>query len=167
MTQGLGAPTAGIAKDAGVSNGSLFTYFETKTELFNELYLELKGEMVCAAMKGVRTDADLHGQFFQVWQNWMHWAVAFPEKRGALAQLSISGELSPESRQTGTKLMAPLAEIVERIQISGSFRKAPLGFVLSLMNSVAEATMDYMTQDPAHATKHCKVAFEALWRMLQ
>ena len=29
-SQGLGAPTAMIAKQAGVSNGSLFTYFETK-----------------------------------------------------------------------------------------------------------------------------------------
>jgi AcrR family transcriptional regulator len=42
VTQGLSAPTAGIAKEAGVANGSLFTYFETKTDLFNELYLELK-----------------------------------------------------------------------------------------------------------------------------
>jgi AcrR family transcriptional regulator len=29
-SEGLGAPTATIAKEAGVSNGSLFTYFETK-----------------------------------------------------------------------------------------------------------------------------------------
>ena len=33
--EGLGAATAAIAQEAGVSNGSLFTYFETKTELFN------------------------------------------------------------------------------------------------------------------------------------
>ncbi len=31
--QGLGAATATIAKEAGVSNGSLFTYFETKADL--------------------------------------------------------------------------------------------------------------------------------------
>ena len=42
VTHGLSAPTAGIAKEAGVANGSLFTYFETKTDLFNQLYLELK-----------------------------------------------------------------------------------------------------------------------------
>ena len=29
--QGLSAPTVTIAKEAGVSNGSLFTYFETKS----------------------------------------------------------------------------------------------------------------------------------------
>ena len=43
--QGLSAPTAVIAREAGVSNGSLFTYFETKADLFNQLYLELKAGM--------------------------------------------------------------------------------------------------------------------------
>ena len=33
--QGLSAPTAAIAKEAGVSNGSLFTYFETKADLLS------------------------------------------------------------------------------------------------------------------------------------
>jgi AcrR family transcriptional regulator len=40
--EGLGAATATIAKEAGVSNGSLFTYFETKADLLNRLYVELK-----------------------------------------------------------------------------------------------------------------------------
>jgi AcrR family transcriptional regulator len=39
VTHGLSAPTATIAQEAGVSNGSLFTYFETKADLFNQLYL--------------------------------------------------------------------------------------------------------------------------------
>jgi AcrR family transcriptional regulator len=30
--QGLAAPTATIAKEAGVANGSLFNYFETKAD---------------------------------------------------------------------------------------------------------------------------------------
>ena len=42
---GLGAPTAMIAKRAGVAAGTLFTYFASKEELLNELYLELKGQV--------------------------------------------------------------------------------------------------------------------------
>jgi AcrR family transcriptional regulator len=34
--QGLSAPTAVIAREAGVANGSLFTYFETKADLIND-----------------------------------------------------------------------------------------------------------------------------------
>src|ERR1700732_1065267 len=86
--QGLSAPTAGIAKEAGVANGSLFTYFETKTDLFNQLYLELKTEMAAAAMEGVLAKAELRGQFYRTWRNWTNWALSFPDKRRALAQLS-------------------------------------------------------------------------------
>ncbi|QQE77111.1 TetR family transcriptional regulator [Alicyclobacillus sp. SO9] len=41
-SQGLSASTALIAKEAVVSNGALFTYFETKADLFNRLSIELK-----------------------------------------------------------------------------------------------------------------------------
>jgi AcrR family transcriptional regulator len=167
VQQGLSAPTAGIAKEAGVANGSLFTYFETKTELFNQLYLELKGEMAATALKGLPAGSELRKQLFHVWQNWTSWAVSFPEKRHALAQLTVSGEITAESRAAGHKTMADLAELVERSRASGPMRKAPLGFVLALMNSVAEATMDYMTHDPANARKHCKAGFDALWRMVE
>src|ERR1700734_102465 len=87
--QGLGAPTAVIAQEAGVANGSLFTYFETKAELFNQLYLELKAEMAFASLKGLPATADLQKQMFSVWSRSMAWAVAHPEKRRALAQLSV------------------------------------------------------------------------------
>lgn len=42
---GLEAPTSKIARTAGVAEGTLFTYFKTKDELLNQLYLELKKEM--------------------------------------------------------------------------------------------------------------------------
>jgi hypothetical protein len=35
------------------------------------------------------------------------------------------------------------------------------------MNSVTEATMDYMTHDPQNAKKYCKEGFDALWRMVE
>ena len=166
VSQGLGAPTAGIAKEAGVANGSLFTYFETKTELFNQLYLELKSEMAATALKGCSARADTRAQFFQVWKNWTQWAVSYPEKRSALAQLTVSGEITAENRVAGHNMLTELAAIVERSREGGSLRKAPIGFVFALMNSVAEATMDYMTQDAENAKQHCKAGFEAVWRML-
>ena len=166
VLQGLGAPTAGIAKEAGIANGSLFTYFETKTDLLNQLYLELKSEMAATALEGSSANADLRERFFNVWKNWTHWAVSYPEKRSALMQLTVSGEITPESRARGSKILAELAALVEQSRAKGPLKKAPLGFVFALMNSVAEATMDFMAQDAANARQHCKAGFEAVWRMI-
>jgi AcrR family transcriptional regulator len=166
VTQGLSAPTATIAQEAGVSNGSLFTYFQTKTELFNQLYLELKAGMASAALEGFPAGADLREQLFHVWSNWMGWAVSNPEKRRVLAQLGVSDEITPASRAAGNKTMAGIVELMERSRANGSLRDAPLGFVAAIMNSLAETTMDFMIQDPRRGKKHCKVGFEALWRVV-
>ena len=166
VIQGLSASTAMIAQEAGVSNGSLFTYFETKTDLFNELYLELKSGMAAAALEGLQADAELRQQFFHIWSNWMHWAMSNPDKRCALAQLSISDEITPASRAAGHKTMVSIGKLVEKSRANGPMRDAPIGFVSAIMNSVAEATMDFMVQDPTSADKHCKVGFDAIWRVI-
>jgi len=49
---GVSAPTAKIAKGAGVAEGTLFTYFANKDELLNRLYLELKMDLRDAMMTG-------------------------------------------------------------------------------------------------------------------
>src|SRR5580704_14526078 len=81
VTHGLSAPTALIAREAGISNGSLFTYFETKSDLFNQLYLKLKASTAAAALAGLPKGAELREQLYHVWSNWMKWSVAAPENR--------------------------------------------------------------------------------------
>jgi AcrR family transcriptional regulator len=161
--QGLSAPTALIAKEAGVSNGSLFTYFATKADLLNSLYLELKTEMATTALKGFPAGNDLRKQLFHVWSNWMGGSVA---KRRALAQLNVSDEITPATRAAAHKAMGRLAELLEQARANGPMRNAPMGFVAAIMNSLAEATMDFMIHDPANAKKHCKAGFDALWRAI-
>jgi hypothetical protein len=52
------------------------------------------------------------------------------------------------------------------MRASGPMHSAPMPFVASIMNALAEATMDFMIQDPANAKKHCKAGFNALWRAI-
>ncbi|MGO9134111.1 MAG: TetR/AcrR family transcriptional regulator [Methylovirgula sp.] len=164
--EGLGAATATIAKEAGISNGSLFTYFETKADLLNELYLELKTEMAAAALDGLPAKSDIRRQMLHVWSHWLRWATSSPEKRRTLAHLAVSEDITPQTRQTGHQTMAGIAKLLERSRENGPMRNVPLGFVVALMSAQADATIDFMIRDPANADKHSKVAFDALWRMV-
>ena len=96
---GLSAPTALIAKEAGVSNGSLFAYFETKADLLNRLYVELKAEMAAGALDGLPTESDIRTQMFHVWSHLLRWATSSPDKRRTLAHLSVSEDVTSESRR--------------------------------------------------------------------
>ena len=164
--QGTGAPTALIAKAADVSNGSLFTYFETKTELFNQLYVELKTEVGAVALRDFPHESSLCEQLRHVWTQWLHWATAHPNKRRVLAHLGVSDDITPSSRQAGGNALAGLGKLVDRCRSDGPMHDAPLPLVVTVMNGVAEATMDLMMRDPANADAHCATAFQAVWRMI-
>ncbi|MER6116785.1 TetR/AcrR family transcriptional regulator [Streptomyces sp. NPDC001743] len=163
--QGLGAATAAIAKEAGVSNGSLFTYFDTKADLLNQLYLELKSDMGAAALGGLPA-ADARTQMLHLWSRWMDWATANPLKRRTLAQLQVSDEITASTHESANRTMTGIGEILERSRANGPMRDAPAGLVFTLSNALAEATIDYIIGDPDRADAHRQSGFEALWRMI-
>ena len=111
-----------------------------------------------AALNGLDSGVEPRKQLFHIWQRWMTWAVSCPEKRRALAMLDVSAEITLESRAAAHKTMADVAELLEEIRVHGPMRRTPMGFVVAIMNSIAEATIAMMAQDAAHARKRCDEA---------
>ncbi len=165
-SHGLSAPTAMIAKEAGISNGSLFTYFETKDDLFNHLFMELKADMATAALAGLPAERDIRAQMFHLWSNWLRWATSCPDKRRTLAQLDVSDEITPTSRQVANQAMAAIAQLLEQSRENGPMRDVPLALVAVLMGALADATIDFMIRNPANADEHGISGFDALWRIV-
>lgn len=165
-SQGLSAPTATIAREAGVSNGSLFLYFDTKAVLLNELYVGLKTEMGEAAITGLPADAEPREQILHMWTQWLGWATTNPDKRRALAQLQVADDITADSHQLVSQSARGMAEVLERGRANGPTHDAPLKFVLTLVNAIADATIDAIIREPAEAQAHSRVAFDAMWRVL-
>jgi AcrR family transcriptional regulator len=164
--QGLSAPTAVIAREAGVANGSLFNYFPTKADLLNALYLELKAEMAFVALDGLPTESDIRRQALHMWSHWLHWAASYPDRRRTLAHLGVSDDITAANHQTASQALAGIAKVLERSRENGPMRDAPLAFVMALTNATADATIDFMIREPANAVKHCAAGFDAVWRMI-
>ncbi|MEE4543476.1 TetR/AcrR family transcriptional regulator [Streptomyces sp. V4-01] len=165
-SQGLGAATAVIAKEAGVSNGSLFVYFDTKTALLNELYVALKAELGAAVVAGLPVAGEAREQVRHLWTQWSQWAAAYPYRRRALAQLQVADDITAESRQRAHSAMTGAADVLEGSRAEGPMRDVPLGFVLVLISAIAEAAIDEMIREPAQAEARSSVAFDAIWRVL-
>src|ERR1700732_5512825 len=87
---GVSAPTAKIAKGAGVAEGTLFTYFANKDELLNQLYLQLKTDLRDAIMAGYPSGGRLIDRCRHLWDRYIGWGSAHPLKRKAGRQLAVS-----------------------------------------------------------------------------
>ena len=158
------APTSGISKEAGVAEGTLFTYFKTKDDLMNALYREIKLELADAMMSGFPRKKSVRTRLQHVWDGFVNWGVTNREKRRVLVQLQVSGMLSKESIEAGS---APFVEMQNTIRdaIERHILRAdlPIELISKTMAALAEATMDLIVLKPAMAIKYRNSGFEIYW----
>ena len=158
------APTSEISKQAGVAEGTLFTYFKTKDALINALYREIKLELADAMMSGFPRRKSVRTRLRHVWDSFVNWGVANRAKRRVLAQLNVSGMLSKESIEAGS---APFIEMRNTIRdaIQRHILRAdlPIELISKTMAALAEATMDLIVLKPAMANKYRNGGFEVYW----
>ena len=93
-----------------------------------------------------------------------------PEKRRALAHLDLAEDITDESRETAHQAFAGMAELLERCRAGGPMHDVPLGFVLRILNGVADATIDDLIAQPGpgYPTKdpRSSAGFDAIWRAI-
>jgi AcrR family transcriptional regulator len=158
------APTSEISKQAGVAEGTLFTYFETKDDLINALYREIKLELADAMMSEFPRKKSVRTRLRHVWNGYVNWGVTNPDQRRVLAQLNVSGMLSKESLEAGS---APFVEMqnTTRDAIERHILRAdvPIELMSRTMAALAEATMDLIALKPAMAKKYRDGGFEVYW----
>lgn len=164
--RGTAAPTALIAREAGVSNGSLFSYFPSKPELFDELYIDLKCDLAAAVLTELPTAGSSRDRARHVWSNWTRWGTAAPDKRHALAALDGSHELTDAARSAANDAMRGVAQLLEETRQDGPLRAQPAQFVLGLVDAIAGATMHFMALAPDQANRLSDAGFVAVWRAL-
>jgi AcrR family transcriptional regulator len=161
--RGLGAATSAISNAAGVAEGTLFTYFQTKDDLVNELYREIKLELADAMMSGFPRKRSVRHRLQHIWDCYVNWGVSNPVQCKVLAQIDVSQRLSPESRRAGS---APFVEIETTARDAVAqhlFQDLPQEFVSAVMRSLAETTMQFMASDPKAADRYRQLGFEVLW----
>lgn len=158
------APTSEISKQAGVAEGTLFTYFRTKEDLINDLYREIKLELADAMMLGFPRRKSVRARLRHVWDCYVNWGVKNPDRRKVLAQLLVSGMLSKESIEAGSApfiaIQSMTRDAIEQHILRGDL---PIELISKVLGALAEATMDLIASKLAMATKYRDGGFEIYW----
>ena len=158
------APTSEISKQAGVAEGTLFTYFKTKDDLINALYREIKLELADAMMSDFPRKKNVRTRLRHVWDRYIRWGIANPRQYKVLGQLLVSEVLTKECREAGS---APFVEFQTMIRdgIEGRvFRNdLPIELISKSFGSLVEAAIDLTASNPSKANKYRDSGFEMLW----
>jgi len=163
-SQGLGATTSLMAKEAGVSTGSLFTYFPDKLTLLNQLYLHIKSEVAGALLEGFPLQGSIREKAFHVWQSYICWACASPEKRSTLQQLNVSRSVTEITRQQSSAMFDAVNQML--VEIGKSDASPNVAFITAVMTSLAETTVEFSLNEPDKTHAYISDGFEMFWRGL-
>lgn len=161
-SSGVRAPTAKIARAAGVAEGTLFTYFRDKDALLNELFLELKRELQ-RATSNPRATGPLVQRARDFWNKYVEWGVRFPTKRRALRQLAVSENVTPANKIAGRAMFATIDAVLEEGLAGGPLKSMPTEFAGAIMITLAETTIDFVAREPRRGRAFAHAGFRAFW----
>ena len=163
---GLSATTAQIAKAAGVAEGSLFTYFDTKDALFNELYMALKTELLAVFMDRYPTQSGVRERARHIWNANLDWGIAHPARRKAMLQLSVSDKVTAENKRRGNEIFAVVYDVLKECITSPTLAALPLSFTGALLSTLADTTIEFILADPSDRERYGIAGFEAFWNAI-
>src|SRR5258706_6032478 len=165
--RGLSAPTSALSAKAGVADGSLYTYFKTKDELVNVLYLELKAEMADAIFSDFPRRSDIRHKMEHVWDRFLLWGIKHPHQHKVLQLILPWTGLTQESHKAAAAPFLELEKMVNDAMTQSVFRSLPPEFFAATVVSLAEMTMGFMRQDAARAGKFRALGFDMLWSAIK
>jgi AcrR family transcriptional regulator len=161
---GIGASTAKIAKAANVAEGTLFTYFATKDDLLNQLFLEIETDLAETLLASPPTTSDPCERARQVW-NWLiDWGLANPIWWKTLRQLKVSNRIRADTLRRCDVQFREAREIVEK-SLCGHCDPARTSFYIDIvLLGLAEIAMDAITANPKDHEHFKQAAFDLFWK---
>jgi AcrR family transcriptional regulator len=158
------APTSEISKQAGIAEGTLFTYFKTKDDLINALYGELKLELADAMMSDFPRKKNVRTKLRHVWDRYLNWGIANPKQRKVLAQLQVSEVLTKESKDAGGAPFVEFQTMIGDAIEQRLFRNdLPAELISRSLATLVEATIDLTVSKPSKADKYRDSGFQMFW----
>jgi AcrR family transcriptional regulator len=158
------APTSEISKQAGVAEGTLFTYFKTKDDLINALYREIKLDLADAMMSDFPRKKNVGARLRHVWDRYVNWGIENPKQRKVLAQLTVSEVPTKESRDAGSAPFVEFHNMISDAIDQHVFRNdLPVELISRSLVALGEATIGLAVSKPSKAKQYRDSGFQMFW----
>ena len=161
---GTGAPTAKIAQAAGVSEGTLFTYFATKEELLNQLFLQIGADLQQTLSSSFPKKGRPRERMQRLWDALIQWGSSNPVRHKALRQLKVSDRVNDESRQCSSEHFAKLRKMVEETLVEHMEPERMPFYIGIVLNGLADITVEAIAASPKDYEHFRQAGFDLYWK---
>jgi AcrR family transcriptional regulator len=158
------APTSAISREAGVAEGTLFTYFPTKHDLADALYRDLKRQLAEVLLDTMPAVDNFHDLLQHMWNGYIVWGAAHPQHVGVMAQLATSGMIAEATVAEASAPFATMERAGRAAVRSGELHNIPFSMMVAAFEAMAQTTLREIALGTASATKLRRIGFDMLWR---
>ena len=161
--------TANIAKQTGVATGTLFTYFPTKNDLLDEVYLMIKREALAEVQREPKPQGSFEAVFKGIHTRLLKWGSANPKKFQLMLQLRQGNQVSQRIHETIEDDWKESYDWIKLGQQEGKLASFPTNLLLSIIHGHLEAVIQHNIQHNLSKKEVDEVAIissEILWRYL-
>jgi AcrR family transcriptional regulator len=162
-----GTPTGKIAKEAGVSNGTLFHYFATKEALIKELYISIKNDLNNYLFSHITPEDSIETALKKLFIHFIYWALENREKNHYIQQVLFSPHISQISESVLMEQSQKHIQLIEEAKSTKIIKDLPTDLIYTLANSHLMGIYNYVVNLPPDEQKPIiESGFEMLWDML-
>lgn len=164
-----GTPTSRIAKEAGVSNGTLFHYFKTKEDLVVALYNRAKDDMSQYITATIDPQASVETLFRTLFFRSIYWALDNQQAFFYIQQFYFSPHMSQLPADAVAEQTRSHRELIGRGVAEGVLKPLPVDLIYTMMNSQLFGLYQYLTAQPMTAAERHETvqqSIDLLWDMM-
>ena len=132
-----GTPMSMVAKEAKVSVGNIYNYFESKDELIDELYKSVKRASGQAVLFNFDQNQSIKNQIRQIIESVFRYAVWHPQEMAFIKQYTHSPYYRPETDTEIGKKSLPTLKIFEQAREENLIKDFPFSVISVLTIDVA------------------------------
>ncbi len=164
-----GTPTSRIAKEAGVSNGTLFHYFKTKDELVVALYIYIKSNLA-SCVSGKKPEGEtIKATFKREFISTLNWAKESPTEFRFTQQFMSSPYYSMVSNDEIQKQTKHFLDLMQEAIDARVLKPLPVNLLFTLLSSHISGINQYIISSNLDVEKEhelINLAFDLIWDMI-
>ena len=165
-----GTPTAKIAAEAGVANGTLFYHYKTKEELVIALYNKIQDEQAANVQAIIDKDEFISTKFRNIFIHSVNWALNNRDKFYYVQQFRFSPHLSQVTPEMQEQHTIGYASFVAEGINKKLLRQQPVSFIISMFDGHVYGIYQYLIANDFGPTEQEKIindAYDMLWDMVK
>ena len=152
-----------IAREAGVADGTLYTYFRSKEELLNSVYYQLKQKGALAIVDGI-DHLPVKVQLYKMWKNSLKYQVNEPAKTIFLEHFKVSPFISEDNKKLSQQLGQYLEKQLERGKEEMIIKPLSNELLISLLTGFLKDYAHYLVNHDLEVTENkAEESFSLSW----